>query len=269
MSIDIQIVTVVNNLAQYERYIKNNPFYKGMDLVFFDNTKENIPIPLRYNDFIDHQMLPDKWVIFCHQDFSIREDVALKLKDLNRECLYGPIGIKACSERGFIFRIRGIKISLSRWNDSQYRKIFGQYLQGFGGDEFKAKLMGEKVTKPCEVDSVDSCCLIVHVSLIKKFGLRFDEKFDYTLFADDFSLMAKKFYHIKTKAIQLDCFHLSEGGKSSGYYRCLLHLIKKYPGEKLVVTSSEDREIEVIKHLLKNKNTAKIAEYFADGKEGS
>jgi hypothetical protein len=266
MSMDIQIVTVINNPTQYERYIKNNPFYKGMDLVSFDNTKENVPIPLRYNSFIDHRMLPDAWVIFCHQDFSIREDVALKFRDLDRECLYGPIGIKASRGGEFVFRIRGMRILKSRRSDFSYREIFGQYLQGFGGDESRAKLMGKKVGKPYEVDSVDSCCLIAHASLIKKYGLRFDEKFDYTLFADDFSIMAKKLYRIRTKALQLDCFHLSEGGKSVGYYRCLSYLIEKYPGEKIAVTSSEYKEIEAIRHLLMNKDTAKIAEYFVGWK---
>jgi len=192
MNTDIQIVTVVNNSAQYDRYIKNNPFYKGMDLVCFDNMEENIPIPVRYNDFIDHRMLPDAWVIFCHQDFSIREDVALKLKDLDRGCLYGPISIRAFQGEEFIVRIKGMKILKNRWTDYPRRKIFGQYLQGIGGDESKAQLMGERIKKPCDVDSVDSCCLIAHASLIKKHRLRFDEKFDFTLFADDFSIDGQK-----------------------------------------------------------------------------
>lgn len=78
--------------------------------------------------------------------------------------------------------------------------------------------------------------------------------------------MAKKLHGVKTKAVQMDCLHLSDGGKSVGYYRCLLRLIEKYPNEKLIVTSSENEETEALKHLLANKDIAKIMECFASRK---
>ena len=267
MSVNIQIVTVVNDFAQYDRYVKNNPFYKNCDLISFDNTKENISIPVRYNNFIDNRMLPDTWVIFCHQDFSMKEDVGLKLKDLDKGCIYGAVGIKDCRWREVAFRVTGPNAFRFEKRGFFERIQYGRILQGVDDDESKAILMGEKVTRPYEVDTVDSCCLILHASLIRKHALRFDARFDFNLFAADLSIMARKRYDVRTKILQLDCFHLSQGRRTAGYFRCLSHLIEKHPDEKIALTFSDAEEVAAFKYVLLNKNSAEIIKGFAGSKE--
>ena len=258
MSVKVQIVTVVNNFAQYDRYIRDSPFYKQCDLISFDNTKDNISLSVRYNDFIDNQMLPDAWVIFCHQDFSIKEDVALKLKDLDKGCIYGPIGVKACRCREIVFRVTGLNPFKFDKRGPFERKLYGQILQGIDGDESKAILMGEKLAEPYEVDTLDCCCLILHSSLVRKYGLKFDARFAFSLFGADLSIMARKLYNIKTMALQLDCFHLSEGKSSAAYFGSLSYLIEKYPDERIALTFSNAEEMAAFKYVLSNKNSEEI-----------
>lgn len=255
MSVKVQIVTVVNKPSQYARYVKNNPFYKDLDLVSFDNTNQNIPITARYNDFLDNRMLPDAWVIFCHQDFSINEDVSLKLKDLDKGCIYGPIGIKACRSKALSFRLTGPKALTLRKRVFFERKWHGQILQGLANDESKSILIGEKSSGLPEVDTLDSCCFIVHSSLMRKYGVRFDTNLDFNLFAADLSIMARKLYKIKTKILQMDCFHLSRGVRSAGYYRCLSYLISKYPEEHIALTFSGGEEMDAFKYFISHKNS--------------
>lgn len=268
MIVSCQIVSVVNYPKLYDRYIGNNPFYKGMDLVPFDNTKENIPIPVRYNDFIDHRMLADAWVIFCHQDFSIREDVALKLKDLPQDCIYGPIGIKACLGRELVFCMGGATRKLKcRRRDFVEHEYFGRILQGHGEDESKARPIGRRVDRPYEVDTVDCCCLIVHSSLIRKYNLRFDGQFTFHLFTSDFSIAARKRHGIKTKILQLEAFHLSEGGFSAEYFRNLGRLLRKYPEDRVVVTGSDFEEVRSFRYIYSAQRSAEMIKSFTGKKD--
>lgn len=258
----IQIVTAVNNQEQYERYIKDNPFYKGFDLVAFDNTIENQPIPVRYNTFIEERMLPEAWVLFCHQDFSIREDIVPRLMNLPRDCIYGPIGVER-------LQVRALSLKMGRWCFSLRRnkkrpptRLLGEYLQGFEGDEGKAERRGIRVTHPSEVETLDACCIILHASLIRKLGLRFDPRFPFSLFAEDLSIHLRHKHGIQTKVLQLECFHLSTGGFSAVYYESLLNLMDKYPDEQLVLTGSAADEIHALRYLQKSPHAPEILKFF-------
>lgn len=257
----IQVVTVVNNREQYASYISGNPFYQGFDLVVCDNTRENIPIPVHYNTFIEQRMLPEAWIIFCHQDFSIRENVVPKLENLPRDCVYGPIGVEIVKARSLNLRIKRWRLSLKN-NTRMCTRLLGEYLQGFDGDEGKAERRGVRVKRLCEVETLDACCLIVHSSLIRKLGLRFDPLFVFSLFVEDLSIQLKHRHGIKTKVLQLDCFHLSTGGFSSVYYESLLKLMEKYPGEQLVLTGSDENELNALRFLTKSPRAPEILKCF-------
>lgn len=262
MSVKIQLVTAVNNWDQYACYIRKNPFYQGFDLVSYDNTVENVPVPLHYNAFIEQRMLSDAWVIFCHQDFSIREDLVAKLENLPHDCLYGAIGIDVADGCSWTLGVRRGRLSLRRGKLAPHTRLLGQYWQGFDGDETKAELRGIRVSQPCEVETLDGCCLILHASLIQTLGLRFDPLFAFSLFVEDLSIHVKHAHGIKTKVLQLECFHLSTGGFSADYYEGLLKLIEKYPGERLVLTGSDEHELNVLRYLQKSRHTPAILKCF-------
>lgn len=232
----------MNHPEQFEHYVQNNPFYRGMEVTHYDNTAENVPAPLRLNDFIQNRMRPEAWVVFSHQDFSIREDFSHKLRSLDRACIYGPVGIQNCRS--------GDGASQQQPSATLERRMFGEILQGFRGEETHARLMGERVQEPREVNTVDGCCLIVHASLITKYGLRFDERFPFSLFCADFSINARKLHGIKTKVLQLECFHLSEGGFNAAYFQSLAELIRKHPHEEIILTGSTPDEVDAFRHII-------------------
>ena len=258
----IQVVTVVNNYVQYEHNIENNPFYKNFDLVHFDNTIENLVVPARYNYFIDNFLSPDGWVMFCHQDFFVNEDLSSKLSGLDRNCIYGVVGTKSYQCTGIILRLKGARAFTIRKKRFFENIEYGQHLQLFDGDKAKIKLKGKKVKKPFEVDTLDSCCLLMHSSLIRKHNLKFDEKFDFSLYQADLSIMVRKLYNIKTKVLQLNCCHLGMGLRNAGYFRCLARLIKKYPEEKIAVTFSGISEVDAFRYFFANKDFGQEMESF-------
>jgi hypothetical protein len=90
--------------------------------------------------------------------------------------------------------------------------------------------------KPKLVDTVDCCCMIVHTSLIKKYDLQFDERLMYHLYVEDFSLNARYAYGVKTKALQIECMHLSLGNATRDFYDSLAYLKSKYKGKRFVGT---------------------------------
>ena len=91
----MKVISVVRDFGMYDRLVRNNPFYpKGTDFVAFDNNKENKTIPERYNSFLDkYNYANDDWFIFCHEDWEVQEDLRKKLKNLDVNYLYGPIGM--------------------------------------------------------------------------------------------------------------------------------------------------------------------------------
>jgi len=204
---NIQIVTVVNNFEIFNNTINENIFMKYFPIKIYDNTKENISITRRYNNFIKNHIKDDMWIIFCHQDFGFLEDFTIKLEDLDKNFIYGPIGA-------------GIKESCL-----PIRVILGQINQG---NKDKIVKHGKYINRPEVVDTLDCCCLIIHSSLIKKHGLLFDENLDFHLYSEEFSLNARYNHSIETKAVQFECIHLSYGNRSGHFFKALEYLRGKY-----------------------------------------
>lgn len=229
----IQIVTVVNNFDLYNQVIRKNSFVNSNSLHAFDNTVNNIGIAKRYNDFIKQDMHEESWIIFCHQDFEFKEDISHKLEALGKEFIYGPIGVGPVKQLVFI-------ISLGRYGFERFRigfydrcKKFGRILQK---TPQKTVWMGKYINKPVIVETLDSCCIIVHSTLVRKHNLLFDEQLDWHLYGEDFSLNAQRSYDVRTKAAQLDCVHHSGGNVDHVFYEHLTYLRKKYGTDRFATT---------------------------------
>lgn len=216
----MQIVTVYNNKDCYDLNIAMNKVMQCHELIGYDNRKSNIPITVRYNNFIRTKLKDNSWVIFCHQDFSFLENPEYILEKTNRHFIYGVTGTKLF-KNSFIAFIKKY-LPLNNW------KLYGQILQGRNNK--KPYRHGIFVREPKEVDTVDCCCIIVHGWLIKKYNLLFDEKLDFHLYSEDLCIAAKQKYGIKTKVLQMKCRHMSEGDYSKSFEKSAGYLREKYPG---------------------------------------
>ncbi len=208
--------SVVNNIKQYNQCVNDNPHLSHWDRPHVVNTPQNnISIAKHYNKFIETVILPsdeDGWVIFCHQDFEFLEDPLPILQSLPQQVVYGPIGMQRR------FWLPGITRGTA----------YGQLRSG-------PYIIGKYTEQPQPVDTLDCCCLIVHTSLLKKQGLRFDEQFDFHLYAEDFCLQAHQ-KNLPVQAVQINSIHYSNGTLSKAFFDKYSALLKKFPQKPFVTT---------------------------------
>lgn len=263
---NIEIVCVANDLGVFNRVIAENPYMNRFSVTMYDNSVENVGISKRYNTFIEERINKsndDFWAVFCHQDFGFNEDIRAKVEKLDKNCIYGPIGIKVfrstkkwfkglfSNKFGYYpslkFEIKGLfskdyKFLTVEKHESQpglfKRKLLGQISQGQGDSDFEK--LGKLIKSPKSVESLDCCCLIVHSSLIRKHNLKFDENLSWHMYVEDFCMGAKKNYGIKTKAVQFDCFHLGKGNLNEDFYSAAKYVKDKYNLKRLKTTCLDD-----------------------------
>ena len=223
---DIYFISVVNDYAMFDRCIKENPYIKynsNIKLIDFDNTKDNVYIPVRYNSFLDnYDYSKEAWFVFCHCDWELMDNISDTLANLDKNCIYGPIG----------------SICVSAGN-----KV-GRLLTGFCYERRKDgtgfRCMGFLKSGVEPTDTFDCQCIIVHSSLVKKFGLRFDEKLKWDLYAEDFSLAAKTTCGVRSYALFLPACHWSgyHVVTPDSYYESLRYVNSKYPNDVYAGTVS-------------------------------
>lgn len=235
---NIFVISVVNDYEMYKRCISQNPFVNflsNVQLVDFDNTKENIYITQRYNSFLErYNYGKEAWFVFCHCDWKLLEDINPILKNLDKSHLYGPVGARV----NFI-------------NDKIYQEMTGGCLEK-RRDGSGLRYIGNKNCINIETsDTFDCQAFIVHSSLVKKYCLRFDEKLKWDLYIEDMCINSKLKYGINSYAINIDCCHWSGYHLiPKSYYDSLLYINQKYPdgvwggtvsliGGKKVVLASE------------------------------
>lgn len=218
-----KVICVVNNQEIFEKVIKNNENLKKCEHFVFDNTTENVAITKRYNSFIEQNINnKDSWYVFIHQDFGVMEDIDLILKKLDINNIYGAVGVKIF--KGIFFgkkgndRHLGFKTSL--------KLTIGKILQG--NNDFNFKKHGLPALFQPTVDAIDCCCIMIHSSLIKKYNLRFDENLNFHLYAEELCYRAKKDYKIKTKVVQMKCFHLGQGTLDEDFKNSAQYLKEKF-----------------------------------------
>ena len=222
------LICVVNDYQIFDKVIKNNENMQNFEIFAYDNTAENIPITKRYNNFIEENAISSSesgfWCLFIHQDFGLMQDINPILDKLDKRFIYGAVGAKMY--RGIYFNKNGFK---------KFRVInYGKILQG--NNDFNFHPYGRAVKRPKVVDSVDCCCIIVHSELIKKYSLRFDEQLSFHMYAEEFCYSAKKNHKIKTKVVQLNCFHLGKGNLNEEFEKSAQYLKDKFKIERVPST---------------------------------
>ena len=190
---------------------------KDFEIICYDNTIENKGISERYNSFIDTIKADDNyWVAFLHQDFIFNENPIGKLEKLDKNCLYGAVGIArmmyfAQFKPKFVFKPKFYR-----------RCLLGQIYQGA-----EDRLVGNWLSQPRQVDTFDCCCCIVHSSLLRDKELRYDENLKFHMYVEDLCHSAKKL-GILSKVTQFDCCHLSSGNMNEELDRSAKYVKEKH-----------------------------------------
>lgn len=227
----MSVICVYNDKKIFTKVVQDNQYLKDTEIFAFDNTTENISITKRYNSFIeenimaaaeDGRTLTDSWLMFIHQDFGIMEDITPILERLNPNYIYGAVGVKIF--KGFFYGKRGLDKRLG-FKD-ELKITLGRILQG--DNDFGLKRHGRIALFQPTVDSVDCCCIIFHSSLIKKYNLRFDENLNFHMYAEELCYRAKHEYGIKTKVVQMKCFHLGKGDLGKEFEKSAQYVKEKF-----------------------------------------
>ena len=159
-------ISVVRNEKMYHDFVTHNPYNKGGEFVSYDNTMENIAIPLRYNHFLNNYdySKPD-WFVFCHEDWEAKQDWFSVFNRLDKKSIYGTFGTK--------LKIRGYKA----------QKIYQGQIEYSYKDGSCHAVIGKKVSIGTKVETFECMCLIIPSSLVQKHHIRFDEKLDWHHYA--------------------------------------------------------------------------------------
>lgn len=202
------VVSVVRDEAMYSKCVTSNPHLNGCRFVMLDNRKDNIPIPVRYNYFLD-SCQSDSWIIFCHEDWELQQDIGDLLSVFDKDKIYGPIG--AWLER-----------------ESRYDliKSFGSVIQCEKNGERPVRICG--LHGPARVDTVDCQCVMIHSALVKKLGLRFDENLPFDMYVEDFCVSAFEKAGVLTMVVDMDCTHYSYGTISDRFFEAVRYVKEKY-----------------------------------------
>ena len=232
---NIYFISVVNDLKLYKKYITDNAFVINSSgkIICFDNTQENISVPILYNRFLDtYDYNKEAWFIFCHNDWELLQDIRPVLADLDKGCIYGPVGAK-----NVYYNNGAMKLFCGSCCEEK-RDGTGRRIIGLSSDKFK------------QADTLDCQCLIVHSSLVQKYNLRFDNHLSWHLYVEDFCIHAWLSHGIKSYATALRCCHHSDAGYAktvpAEYMKNLEYLDKKYPNDSFagVITYIGGKKLE-------------------------
>lgn len=204
----IVFVCVSNNEYIYQRCVGTSSFMTPYRIIKFDNSENNVPIPIRYNSAISELLGAEYhgWIFFIHNDFSILENISKIIRNLKKEAVYGPIGAIL---------------------DNGKKTIYGEILQG---QENRFITHGNKIDRPTLVDTVDCQCVFFHSDIVRKYQLRFDEATPlyFHQYVEEFCLMAKTLADLPTYAVQIKCKHLSWGRIDESFYQAIKYIKNKY-----------------------------------------
>ncbi len=215
--------SVVRDENMFRRCVAGNPFCRNIEIHSVDNSRENLGIPKRYNDFLDaFDYDRPGWIVFCHEDFELREDLAPRLSRLPTDAIHGP-----CGARHRIFF--GL---FSLW------QVTGRVRES-NKDGSHEHHVGDSAPNATVLDTLDCMCLVVHSSLVEKHHLRFDENLMFDLYVEDFGIHALLTSGIYTRLLNISCCHHSTRfSLPDSYYRQLSYLNRKYPHESFAGTCS-------------------------------
>ena len=176
-SSETKFVVVYNIPEVFRNSFSSSPFVSSDKVIKYLNEK-NESLPKFYNDAVRRHLTEDTWFIFCHQDFVLREDLSLRLKEKNTQAVYGPIGVRFGVDH-----------------------FLGQIIQA------NNTLIGAILTKDAVVQTLDAQCIIAHASVFRQ-GLWFDERFRFHFYDADFCMRAYTL-GFDVFATQINCQHKS------------------------------------------------------------
>lgn len=192
----VVFVSAFTDASLYAKCILENPFVRDNEDIGtqgYSNAQDNRSISVRYNQFLnDWDDAKDAWFMFCHSDWEILEDVTAKLDGLDKSVIWGPIGAKLLKHH-------------DRWCQVYCGTIHERSRDG----TVSRTVWNRHSDTGTPVDTFDAQCLIVHSSLVRRYGLRFDENYQFDLYAEDFCVMAKEIHGIPSQILRLECRHNS------------------------------------------------------------
>lgn len=231
MTVILHQVCVSHRPDIYRQYLGGDHRAKQYPITLYDNRVENVAIPLRYNNFIDNVLpgLPDCWIVFVHHDVVFYEDPSIVLDNLDKDVIYGPAGtILVPGLVRYYAAFDGYWPRIVRYQH-HHRRSVGQIRCAI--ELAPEGVVGNPIGQPELVDTLDCCCLIVHSTLIRKYGLRFDPAFAWHLYSEDFSMSALQEHGIRSKAINLNCGHYGLSTTTNEAFKTHLSaLLDKYSG---------------------------------------
>ncbi len=218
----IILVSVVRDFDMYNRCVAHNPNCAGASIYTIDNREKNEFISICYNRFLDqYDFSLDAWIVFCHEDFQLYEMLEPLLEKADKNTLYGPIGV----------------ITKRHWGIYYQWKLLGEIETSDKFGENVGKV-GASVPFGTFVETFDCQCLIVHSSLIKRTGMRFDEQLSYDLYVEDFCMQAKENHNVLSAVLPVKCRHWSYGNAKARYHEQARYLESKWPDVCYTGTSS-------------------------------
>ena len=199
-------VAVVRDHDMYARLVKGNPSNAGGKFVAFDNLAENLSVTARYNSFLDSwDYSREAWFVFVHEDYEFLEPVGPLLAKADRKSIYGTCGARSTHPGD------DIVWALNSNRDGTNLGVYGRPFRG----------------QPTVLTS-DCNCLMVHSSLVREFGLRFDEKLTFDLYAEDFEIGAFERFGIATRILGVANHHYSFGNIAPRFFVQRRYLMDKY-----------------------------------------
>lgn len=209
------LVSVARDFNMYDKCVGTNPNLDGFRKIVFHNDVQNLSITERYNWFID-KFLPgeDCWVVFCHEDWRADEDLAAVLRGLDPWKIYGPIGVF---------------LQHRHYRDVYYHVGRIRMCRKDGSDLI---CLGQNSMARGRVDTLDCQCVIAHSSLIRGYGLRFDENLRYDMYVEDFCASAHEKYGLITEVCPIRCTHFSYGVLGESFYNSLAYIRDKFKNSR-------------------------------------
>lgn len=178
----IEIVVVYNEPETLRHAFLESRGLSAAELVLIDNCSPSRGLPELFNH---HKATSTaEWIVFCHQDFVVREEGWLdRIRQLSPDACYGPIGV---DRRG---------------------RLLGRIVQTDGSP------LGEPADLP-EVIALDEMCIIVPQPVLA--AVDFDEQFKFDFYVHDYCQAALQ-AGFRCRIIQLDCQHRSKsvGGNTT------------------------------------------------------
>lgn len=202
----LTVVSVVRDWECFARCLRGNPYLAGSTFVAFDNAQENVPIPVRYNAFLD--ALPDdaEWILFAHEDFEPQGDPRPLLARCRRDRPYGLYGTRLLFGRAVL--------TVGQLEDSDRE-----------GGALHLNRPHPSCLRVGAVDAFDCCGFFVHADLFRRTGLRFDPACAWDLYAEDFCIRFRRSTGRRAAILPLTAHHWSRGDITTERFRATLRYL--------------------------------------------